>query len=293
MNDTARRTIGYSLGSVVLTGLAYVGFVYDPGADPMTLLGSVEVHLKLASSFPQTDRKGNPNPLRANLMREAREFLAKAREQAPELFLGFEYEGWLRGLEGDYAGAAAMYNCAQSGEGATRTTKEADLLNEVRMWRAAKDPKRAIAAMDRWHGGFFAENASTSVIERMLALEDMGDEKSAVELAVKMVSTCEEPMPLMDAGHYLQRVGKSDIAEQAYTKAAGTESLANYFLASLKVRGQQYDSALELLNRAVATDGRRVRVMLKRDAKIWKPVENDNRFMRLNLPVTEAAKPGR
>ena len=67
MNDTKKRLIGYGLGSSVLAGLLFCGFAYAPDADSMTLLGSVEVHLKMAASIPVTDRNGQPDTVRALL----------------------------------------------------------------------------------------------------------------------------------------------------------------------------------------------------------------------------------
>lgn len=293
MNDTKKRMIGYGLGSSVLAGLLFCGFAYAPDADSMTLLGSVEVHLKMAASIPVTDRNGQPDSVRAKLLQDGRAFLARARKQEPELFLGLEYEAWLAGLDGDYRRAAAMYKRAQDGERATRETREADLLNETRMWRAAEDPKRAIEALDRWQGGFTAKNSDSSVVERMLALEDLGDGETAMELAEQLAAMAKKPMALLEAGHYLQRTGNLSVAEKAYAKAANSDPIANYYLAGLKVRAREFDIALELLTRSIAVEGPLVRDMLKRDSKTWKPVHGNERFKKLYLPASEAAARGR
>ena len=293
MNDTKKRLIGYGLGSSVLAGLLFCGFAYAPDADSMTLLGSVEVHLKLAASIPVTDRNGQPDTVRAKLLQDGRAFLARARKQDPELFLGFEYEAWLAGLDGDFRRAAAMYRRAQDGERATRETREADLLNEARMWRASQEPKRAIDALDRWQGKFSAKNSDASVIERMLALEDVGDRDSAMAVATRLAAVAKKSMALMEAGHYLQRAGDPSAAEQAYAKAASRNPIANYYLAGLKVRAQEFDIALELLECSIAVNGHLVRDMLKRDSEIWKPVHGNERFRKLYLPANEAATQGR
>jgi len=197
MNDTRKRLIGYSLASVVFAGLLICGFGYKPDADTMTLLGSVEVHLKLASSIPEVDRYGQPDSVRAKLLKDGRAYLARARRQEPDLFLGLEYEAWLSALEGDFRASAVMYRKAQSGNRATAETKVADLLNEVRMWRAAKDPRRAMTAMDRWHGDFSAEDAELAVVERMLVCEDLADTESASKWAHHLTDSSTKPMALL------------------------------------------------------------------------------------------------
>ena len=293
MNNQKKRLIGYGFTAAVLAVLVFCGFVYNPAADTMTLFSSAEVHLKLAASMPATDASGARNALRAKLLQDGRGWLAAARKQDPDLFLGFEYAGWLMGLEGNYSGAAEMYGRAQSGEGATGKTRELDTLNEARMWRAAGEPKQALAAISRWEGDYSAENASNAMVEQMLAFEAFGDSKSARSQAKRLISNSKDPMALLDAGHYLQRAGDLTGAAQAYAGAAEGKPIASYYLARLKVGAQEFDTAMELLDRAVAMEGSLVRDMLVRDSATWRPLHGDQRFRKLNLSVNDAATPGR
>jgi tetratricopeptide (TPR) repeat protein len=293
MNNQKKRLIGYGSTTAVLAVLVFCGFVYSPAADTMTLFSSAEVHLKLAASMPATDASGDKHALRTKLLQDGRGWLEAARKQEPELFLGFEYAGWLMGLEGDYSGAAKMYSRAQSGEGSTRETRELDALNEARMWRAAGEPRKALAAIGRYEGDFSAANASKAMVEQMLACEVFGDSTSARSYAKCLVSTSKEPMALLDAGHYLRRANDLTGAAQAYAGAIEGKPIAGYYLARLKVGAQEFDTAMELLDRAMAMEGQLVRDMLVRDSATWKPLHGDERFRRLNLSAHGAATPGR
>ena len=64
-------------------------------------------------------------------------------------------------------------------------------------------------------------------------------------------------------------------------------------MATLKVGAQEFDTALELLDRAIAVKRPLVRDMLMRDSDTWDPVRGDERFEELYLLASEAASPGR
>ena len=79
MNQTEKRFLGYGIGTALLAGFVYVGFVFEGEADTITLLSAAEVHTRLAASIPAVDEKGVPNATRADLLVKARGFLERAR----------------------------------------------------------------------------------------------------------------------------------------------------------------------------------------------------------------------
>lgn len=293
MNDTNKRVLGYGIGAVVLAGLVYVGFIHETDADPMTLLGSAEVHIKLARSIPVKDAKGNPNAVRAKLLRDARDFVVRARKQDPELYYGVEMDAFLTAEEGDFEAAARLYRRAQTADRATPETRSKDVLNEARMWRAAKKPDEALAVLTRNESRLSGNNATSSQIEKVFILRDLGRTDKAVKIATSVVRSTQDPMALVDAGRFLESRNEFAVAKAAFEKAADVKPATNYYLARLKIRASEYDSSLDLLQRAMAVDDRWVRKMLKRDREIWQPVHDNARFKKLLKPEGEAAEPGR
>ncbi|MCB9868486.1 MAG: hypothetical protein H6837_01435 [Planctomycetes bacterium] len=291
MNDLTRRVLGYGAGALVVGGLVYAGFLHRGQADAATLLGSVEVHLRLAASMPEKTTDGGVNAVRRKLLGQAREFLEAARLDDPELFLGFEFAGWLSALDGDFKTAAAMYRRAQSGKGATPQSAEADLLNEVRMLRAAALPEQALQVLAKRLVS--PENAAASRIETMLAHAQAGRADAAAAVASEVIETVKKPMPLIEAAALLESQGKLAAATAGYQRAAASDAVANYFVARLKMRAGELDTSFDLLKRAVVADGQKVRALLDRERDAWKPVRDDSRFKSIVAPVGAPAQPGR
>ena len=124
------------------------------------------------------------------------------------------------------------------------------------MLRAAGDAEAAERALNAHGQGFLAENAAKSQIERAHVLVDLGRKSEAVEAITRLAAEAEAPMVLLAAGLFLEGQGQAKAADTSYQKAARTEPLADYYRARLKVRNAEYDSGLDLLERAARSHTR-------------------------------------
>ena len=292
MNDTQRRLVGYGVSTVVLVALGYGGFVYQAEADTMSLLSFAEVHLKLAKSHPETDSEGNPNPIKQTLLAQAREFIERARSQDPDFLPCVEMDAFCRAQEGRYVEAATLYASARESQGANPASRSSDTLNEVRMWRLAGQHTRAFELLESGADIIVPADEPASQIERVFVLSHLGREEEAVSIAAGVARSSEDPLASIDAGLYLEERGDEVLGATAYKRAAKGLPVANYYLARLKVRAGEYDSSLDLLKLAVASDRRQVKQLIELDTDVWDAIRKDARFKDL-FTVNTAAHPGR
>ncbi len=286
--------MSYGTGLLVAGALLYLGFVYAPQvkADVGTLLGAVEMRLRLASSMPATGKDGTPVKARADLVSQVHKLLDDAEAQQADYPPARELRATLLYLEGRYAEAAAIYAWLCQCESSTPEQRDLFALNQSRMLRAAGDAKGAERALDAHGQQFLAKNAAESRIERALVLVDLGRTGEAVESITRLAAETEAPMVLLAAGFFLERHGQVEVADSAYQKAASTEPIADYYRARLKVKRKEYDIGMDLLERAMRA-GARVRGLLRQDHEIWSPCARTKRFRDLLEPVSESARPGR
>ncbi len=292
MNDTGKRIGGYGAAAIVVAGLIYVSFIRETDADPMTLLGSANVQISLAAAFPELDREGKPNEARIKILRDASEFVARARKQNPNLHAGIELEAHLSYMNGDYKTAAGLFKEAQGSKESTPESSVIDRLNEAGMWRAAEKPEKALAVLDQL-SEFLVTHATMSQNQRAHLLVELDRADEAVDIATRLAYSCTDPVVLVNVGLLLESQNEMEIAEAAFSAAAERAPWANYYLAKLKIYEEEFDTGLDLLKRAVAADGRRIRAMLKRDSTTWKSIEGDARFKDLFTSASKPANPGR
>ena len=62
MEIAVKRAIAYSLATLVTGGLAYGGFLYEPDPDVGTLLGSIDLQVRLAYGIPAFGKDGGKHP---------------------------------------------------------------------------------------------------------------------------------------------------------------------------------------------------------------------------------------
>lgn len=291
MNDIAKRIAGYGIGTAVVAGLTYAAFVRETDADAMSLLSSANAQLSLAQNFPAEDRDGTPNEVRARMLREVCDLIKRARVEEPDLHAGVQLEAHLSWTHGDYREAAVLFHEAQTSRDATPETVVIDRLNEARMWRAAEDPEKALEVLAQL-SGFLVSQAMLAQVQQALVLVELERPAEAVAIAKRVAHSCTDAGLLIDVGRLLESQDETVDAEVAYRNAAESVPLANYYVARLKIRGQEFDTSVGLLKRAIAADTRRVGVMLKRDAETWQAVRDDTRFKDL-ISSASAATPGR
>ena len=292
MQQLKRRLIGYGLGATVAGVLGYVGFIHKTEADTMTLLSSAEVHLKLAKSMPKLDAEGKPNPVRGNLLDQARDFVERARVRHPDLYLCLEMTAYINAQRGWYLEAAELYRAAQSAEAATPESRSAALLNEVRMWRIVGQAKRALDALDDSAEFVLKKDVPASQMEKVYLLRDLDRSVDSISVAAEVARSSDDPLASIDAGLYLEESAARELAEKAFRRAAEAEPMANYYLARLKVRAKEFDIGLDLLRRVVASNRRQVQRLVELDAGVWNAVRSDARFTGL-FAADKSARPGR
>ncbi|MHC4515297.1 MAG: hypothetical protein ACYTGW_18970 [Planctomycetota bacterium] len=295
MNSIEKRTLGYGTGLLVVGALLYLGFVHvrQVKADIDTLLGSAEMHVRLASSMPANGKDGKPLEARTDLIQQAREFLDDADAQRADYPPARELRAHLLYLEGRYADAAAIYAWLRQCESSTPEQRDLFVLNESRMRRAAGDASGAERALNAHKQEFLTRNEANSQIERAHVLVGLDRKAEAVEAIKQLAAETEVPMVLLSAGFFLERQGQADVADNVYRKAALAEPIAHYYRARLKVKRGQYDSGMDLLERAMCAAGSRVRGLLRQDHKIWSPCTRTKRFRDLLEPTSKSARPGR
>jgi tetratricopeptide (TPR) repeat protein len=292
MTDTQRRFIGYGAGAAILGVLGYAGFVYESEADTMTLVGSAEVHLKLAKSMREFDGAGNPNPVRQDLLVQARGFIDRARAQDPDVLACVEMDAYCWAQQREFATAAALYAKARRCADATPATRSADALNEVRMWRLAGQPQQSLELLERSQDKILSNDWAASQIEMVFLLSGLGRQDDAVGVAAEVAESSQDAVASVDAGLYLEEHGEGGLAAAAFERAAEQEPLANYYLARLKVRAGEFDTSLDLLRLVVASNRPQVKRLVELDSDVWNAVRDDARFRDL-LAVNKAARPGR
>ncbi len=291
MNDIAKRIAGYGIGTAVVAGLTYAVLVREIDADTMSLLSSAHAQLGLAQNFPVQDREGRPNEARVKMLLEVRDLIKRARVQEPDLHAGIQLEAHLSWTNGDYRKAATLFQEAQTSRDKTPETSVIDRLNEARMWRAAGNPEKALRVLDPL-SGFLVGQAMSTQIQQALVLVELERPAEAVAIAKRVAHSCTDAVLLIDVGRLLESQDETAAAEVAYRNAATSMPLANYYVARLKIRSQEFDSGVDLLKQALAADTSRIGAMLERDAKTWQAVRDDTRFKDL-ISSASAATPGR
>lgn len=287
MDDTKKRILGYGSGLVAGAVLVYLGFVHARSmrADVETLVGSATVQVRLAASMSAEARR--------DLVRQAHQVLDDVEAQQQDHPQAGELRAQLFYLEGKYEDAAAVYAWLQQCKSATPEQRDLFVLNRSRMLRAAGKARSAAEVLDAYSPRFLTENAHKSQIERAYVLVDLGRKGEAVELMVKTAADTEAPMALLEAGLFLERQDKFEMADTAYQRAARKDPLVDYYRARLKVRNAEYDSGLDLLERVLRAAGPRVRTLLRRDREAWSSCASIKRFKDLLEPAGKSARPGR
>lgn len=279
--------MGYGGGFLAGGAVWYLGFVHSRyvTADVDTLVGAAEVQVRLASTMRAEARGG--------LVRQAHEFLDDVEAQRHDYLPARELRAQLFYLEGQYAEAATLYGWLQEHESATPHQRDVFALNRSRMLRAAENPRAAERVLLGHRRAFLPQNEAESQIEMARVLADLGREKEAVDVIVRLAAESEASMVLLTAGLFLERHGRLRMADTTYQKAATKEPLADYYRARLKIRNLEYDSGLDLLERVMRAAGPRVRGLLRRDREAWSPCVGNKRFEDLLESAGKAARPGR
>ena len=116
MGPTRKRVLAYGFSTLLVGGLTYLGFFYEAAADPITLLSSVDIQIRLASVMPETNREGGPLETRVRMLREVRSNLDRVEAQLPNFAPAREYRAFLAFLDGDHLAAAGHYRALRAAQ---------------------------------------------------------------------------------------------------------------------------------------------------------------------------------
>ncbi|MCA8974712.1 MAG: hypothetical protein KDC98_08315, partial [Planctomycetes bacterium] len=129
-------------------------------------------------------------------------------------------------------------------------------------------------------------------LEEVGILTDLGRTDEAIRrLDVILADTNAEPMAWVQAGLAFERLGHEDRAASAMQRAAESAPIANYYLARLKLRSGDADTAMDCLKHAALAAPAEVRRLIREEEGAWQELAGDARFEQLRKPV--AATPGR
>lgn len=293
MNDTTRRLLGYGGAGVLVAALVWGGFVRKPDASPGTLLESARLHLQLAGGMPAKDRQGRPLAARVQLLDQGEDFLARFERSEPGAADGHLLRGYLNHLRGDHAAAAASYARARAAADVPPEAVPGIVLDEARALRLGGNPAACLDVLAGQWAQLEARNAQESRFEKALALEALGRRPEALASARDAAQCAEDPMRAIHCGQLLERLGDGDAAGAAYRRALPAKGVAHYFLARLKAKAGNFDSALQELELAVQADGSQTRRLLAEEAELWRPVADTDSFRTWVPSAAPAADPGR
>ena len=284
MNQLQKRAALYGSALTVLGGLGIGGATVNRDADAMTLLSSADVQLRMAHAIPAEADDSGPNPgARRKMIADAEECLAAAERQEPGKAVTAEFFGFAAMLRGRYEEAAAHYerarNCADCGD------EQRDVLtfNQARMLAKAGRREQALAVFGKAGKELDARFGSQRILEEATILRELGRRLES-EQRLDQVTRAESvpPMASLQAGIEYMALGHDDKAQAALERAAKAVPIADYHLASLKLRRGEVDTALQLLERVSKTQPAEVRRRIRQEPDAWRAVAELPRFQELS-----------
>jgi tetratricopeptide (TPR) repeat protein len=292
MKELHKRSLLYGGALLIAAGLGIATANISNDADVYTLLGSVDVQLRLANGIPATDKQGNELTARTQMIADAEKYLATIEQLQPGMAIAAEFRGFAHMLRGNYAEAAAWYGkagkCGDCGD------EQRDVLafNQARMLAKAGQGEAALQVFAAHKSTIDARWGAQRAIEEARILRDLRRPADAEgRLDAVMQGHGNEPLAALQSGSEYEQLGRLEKAEAAFRTASVDAPIADYHLARLKLRGGDVDRCLELLGRAAAAVPAEVRRMVQSEPEAWQAIEGNARFQELTS--LRAAAPGR
>ncbi|MBX3461905.1 MAG: hypothetical protein KF830_01955 [Planctomycetes bacterium] len=292
MNELQNRILLYGSAALLVGGLGVAVTTLRADADVMTLLGSVDVQLRLAHAIPAVDRDGNELESRAAMIRAAEQHLATVERVQPGMAIAAEFQGFAAMLRGRPQEAATHYRRARECADCTAEQRDVLVFNEARMLAQAGSRERAVELFQRHATTLDARFGHQRAIEQAAILRGLGRRLEAEKLLDGVArDAAAAPMAWLQAGDEYAWLGHRDKAEGMYGRAAGAIPIADYHLARLKLQQGEVDSCLQLLERAAAARPAEVRRRIREEPDAWQAVAQEARFRE--LCTASPATPGR
>lgn len=289
MNENTRRALLYGGAVVLLGGLGAVVMTYEAEADAMTLLSSADVQLRLAYGIPEFDKQGERLSNRDQMITEAIVLLDRVEKSTPGMAITSEFRGFAHMLQGEFGDAAVCYGRARDCEDCGDEQRDVLTFNQARMLREAGHGEAAVAVFERHKVELDSRFGAQRRIEQAATLRELDRRDEARALLGEVVEdSAVEPVAWVQAGIEYEELGDLQTAAQAFEQARERAPIADYYLARLKFRQDQTDTAIECLKRAVAAAPADTRRLVREEGDTWQALSSDVRFMELIQPASAA-----
>jgi tetratricopeptide (TPR) repeat protein len=285
MPGQGRRIAAYAAAALLVGGLVTSSLCVRAEADVGTLLSSASVHIQLADALPDDRSKGTA--VRERLLAQAEEFLTRAEQQAPGSTDALEVRAFLACTRGRWDEALRAYSEVLDRADCGAERAAAVRLNRARVHLRRGRPGDVLAELG--DAGFSDAHRTSARLLTARALAAAGRTAEARELAVEIGSGGDTAASL-EAGQILEELGEHHSAAAAYRRAGNPPATADYFVARLKARAEEFDTACELLERAIEADRTGVLRLVQRDRELWSKSLGSERLSRLTTS-SEAAPP--
>lgn len=270
MDDTNRRLLAYPIAAVIVGGLSWLAFGYRAEADFMTLVQSASIHAQLGASIPADTKKPDMIALRQKLLREAREWLARAEAVEPGTAAGMQVEAFLAMTDGHDREAATLFRRCRSAHDVTSDQLGELNLREAQALSNATDFKAALGVLDEKVSPLTEEVALARESLRLRVLVRAGRGEDAQRAAEAMVdSHAEGSEGCRVAASMLEGLGAWSAAEAGWRKGETDPSVEEYQVARLKLRSGHAEEARELLTHSVTDRNPEILRRLANDRQMW------------------------
>ncbi|MCA8941819.1 MAG: hypothetical protein KDB80_04600 [Planctomycetes bacterium] len=274
-----RRVFAYGAFALAAAGLGFAGWSRWAEADAGTLLQCAISQMELAGAIPREDTSGRE--ARTRILADAEGFLERAERVDPDHPQIMVARADFELLSGHKEAAFAAYGRALANDSCTGRQSQLLSLRRADLKLEMGEPTAALAELERF------ERADSSQIEmyrhelRIAAFEANGEHERAVETA-RALAKLDGNGACRRAGEAFERLGAKDLAERAYRDASVPTHVGDYCVGRLKARNAEFDTAFELLERALETEREPVLRMVFEDREDWEPIVESERFRELS-----------
>ncbi|MGE0143857.1 MAG: hypothetical protein AB7I19_08090 [Planctomycetota bacterium] len=295
MNATTKRLLAYPLSLGIIAALGWLAFGYRAEADYGTLLSSASIHAELAAAIPADSTKSGILELRARLIRESYEWLARADRVEADTVDAAQLRAFLAMTEGRPGDAAELYRACRSRADVDAEFLAPLALHEAKALSNAGDFEGALTVLESKVGSPTPLQTTEREALRVRVLHRLGRESQAISAAEAMITAGGEgDVACRMAAELLESMGAYGPAEAGWNKAETDQEVRSYHLGRLKVRAGDKSEADRLLVSALHDRDAEVIRRLENDRRLWSEVVGEERVSELLASTGEAsAGPGR
>lgn len=292
MKELQKRALLYGSAVLVLGGLGVAWSLGRSEADAMTLLSSADVQLRLAHAIPAQDAQGKVLETRLVMIADAEANLAIVERIEPGKAVTAEFLGFAHMLRGRFDEAAACYAKARACGDCGDEQRDILLFNQARMLAKAGRREQALQVFASGAQALDGRFGHQRSLEEATILRELGRRPDAEQRLDQVArDAAAAPMASLQAGLEYEKLGHEDKAQAAFERAAKAVPIADYHLASLKLRQGEVDTCMQLLERVAKVLPAEVRRRIQDEPDAWQAVAKTPRFQELS--VVQSATPSR